>query len=62
MEINAAAMFLVHASPLDLAVGEDGAAAVMVIVKAWMDKLLYGGMYGTSCKWSAVVEDGKCRE
>ena len=38
MEINAAAIFLVHASPLDLAVGEDGAAAVMVIVKAWMDK------------------------
>ena len=38
MEICAAAMFLVHASPSDLAVGEDGAAAVMVIVKAWMDK------------------------
>ena len=33
MEINAAAMFLVHTSPLDLAVGEDGAAAMMVIVK-----------------------------
>ena len=31
MEINAAAMSLVRALPSDLAVGEDGAAAVMVI-------------------------------
>ena len=35
MEINAV-IFLVRASPSDLAVGEDGAAAVMVIMKAWM--------------------------
>ena len=32
MEINAV-IFLVRASPSDLAVGEDGAAATMVIVK-----------------------------
>ena len=37
MEICAAAMFLVHASPSDLAVGEEEIAAVMVIVKAWME-------------------------
>ena len=30
MEINAAAMFLVRALPSDLAVGEDGAAAMLV--------------------------------
>ena len=35
MEINAA-IFLVHASPSDLVVGEDGATAVMVIMKALM--------------------------
>ena len=41
MEINAAVMFLVHASPLDLAVGEDGGGAAadgMEIERRW-----YGG-------------------